>query len=171
MFMSDDKIILRAIEPEDLDTLYVIENDEQLWDRGVTNVHYSRYILHNYIAESKGDIYADRQVRLMVENAEGETVGIIDLVDFDPSHLRAEIGIVIQRKFRHKGYAYEALRKMLSYASRILHLHQLYVYIDSDNDISLKLFQKVGFCRTVCLKDWLYDGKSYHDAILMQYFL
>ena len=40
-------IRLRAIEPEDLDLLYQIENDSSLWDVGTTNVPYSRYTLHD----------------------------------------------------------------------------------------------------------------------------
>ena len=38
-------IRLRAIEPEDLDLLYRIENDRELWNVGTTNVPYSRYTL------------------------------------------------------------------------------------------------------------------------------
>ena len=65
---------LRAMEPEDLDMLYMIENDRKLWDVGVTNVPYSRYVLHDYIANSSGDIYTDHQVRLIIEKGVGETV-------------------------------------------------------------------------------------------------
>ena len=64
--MNSDKVTLRAMEPEDLDLLYRIENDRQLWDVGSTNVPYSRYVLHDYIANSSGDVYTDRQVRLIV---------------------------------------------------------------------------------------------------------
>ena len=77
---------LRAVEPEDLDLLYGIENDTRLWNVGTTNVPYSRYTLHDYIANSADDIYTDRQVRLIVENEEGRTVGLADLVRFDPQH-------------------------------------------------------------------------------------
>ena len=43
------QIRLRAIEPEDLDYLYRIENDKRLWDVGETNMPYSRYALHEYV--------------------------------------------------------------------------------------------------------------------------
>ena len=62
---------LRAIEPEDLDLLYRIENDTALWAVGTSNVPYSRYLLHDYVAHATADIYTDRQARLMVDNAEG----------------------------------------------------------------------------------------------------
>ena len=92
--MNHSNIRLRAIEPEDLDILYEIENDRELWDVGATNVPYSRYSLHNYIATQTSDIYADRQLRLMIENEEGQTVGIADLMNFDPRHRRAVLRCV-----------------------------------------------------------------------------
>ena len=74
-----NEIRLRALEPEDLDVLYAIENDLDLWSVGYTTVPYSRYLLHDYIANSQCDIYADRQVRLVVEMEDGsDVVGIVD---------------------------------------------------------------------------------------------
>ena len=69
--MNLTKVRLRAMEPEDLDFLYNIENDRELWNVGNTNVPYSRYVLHDYIANATNDIYSDGQVRMIVENAEG----------------------------------------------------------------------------------------------------
>ena len=51
MFAADN-IRLRALEPEDLEWLYSVENDEELWQWGSSNVPYSRYTLKTYIAES-----------------------------------------------------------------------------------------------------------------------
>ena len=118
-------VTLRAIEPEDLDVLYEIENDLDLWTVGYSNSPYSRYLLHDYIANSQCDIYADRQLRLIVENEEGEVVGIADLNDFEPRHNRAEMGIVVRKGFRGEGYARAMVMHLLDYARSIIHLHQL----------------------------------------------
>lgn len=159
------------MEPEDLDVLYRIENDVRLWNVGATNVPYSRYALHDYIANASGDIYTDRQVRLMIENEQGYVVGIVDIVNFDPQHLRAEVGIVIENRFRNRGYAYSALIQIAEYSLAILHLHQLYALVDIANLESIGLFKKVGYRECGELKDWLFDGKEYHNALLMQTFL
>ncbi len=169
--METPTVRLRAIEPEDLDFLYGIENDTTLWNVGTTNVPYSRYMLHDYVANARNDIYSDRQVRMMIENEQGEVIGIVDIMNFDPRHLRAEIGIVIKRDFRNKGYALAAIAKIKMYAFDILHLHQLYAYVNKDNAESMKLFEKSGFDSYNELKDWLFDGKNYHSALLMQLFL
>ena len=162
---------LRALEPEDLDLLYQIENNRELWQVGATNVPYSRYTLHDYIATSSDDIFADRQVRLIVENEQGEAVGIADLVNFDPQHQRAEVGIVILPDFRRKGYATAAIQSLCDYAVRVVHLHQLYAVVDSTNVQAVSLFEKVGFKTRNTLREWLFDGRWYHDAVLMQRFL
>ena len=162
-------IRLRAMEPEDLDLLYRIENDEALWGLGVTNVPYSRYVLHDYISRSTGDIYTDKQVRLMIENAQGETVGVVDLTDFDPKNQRAEVGIVVMNAHRQKGYATAAMQQLHRYAHSTLHLHQLYVMIPSDNTASRRLFLAMGYQEKAPLAEWLYDGTRHHDAVLLQY--
>jgi diamine N-acetyltransferase len=164
-------VTLRAIEPEDLDLLYQIENNQQLWHVGATNVPYSRYTLHDYIATSSDDIYADRQVRLIIESDDHQTVGICDIVRFEPQHLRAEAGIVIMKPYRRQGYAEAALGQLAHYAFSILHLHQLYAVVAADNEPALKLFRKSGFSYETQLRDWLFDGHNYADAVVMQRFL
>lgn len=165
------QVRFRAMEPEDLDVLYKIENDTNLWGVGVTNVPYSRYMLHDYIANASGDIYADRQVRMMIDDERGRSVGIVDITDFEPRHQRAELGIVIQCSERRRGLAAAAVERLKDYARDILHLHQLYAYVDSENEAALALFRKCGFSSGAELEDWLFDGEKYRNAVLMQYFL
>lgn len=159
---------LRAMEPEDLDALYQIENTPGLWSVGNTNVPYSRYVLHDYIAHASNDIYADRQVRLVIENAAGEMVGMLDIVNFDPQHRRAEVSIVIKDSHHGCGYASAAVAKAKDYALHVLHLHQLYAVVSTGNEASLRLFANLGFSEGCVLADWLYDGEKYTDARLMQ---
>ncbi len=169
---------LRAIEPEDLDLLYRIENDADLWAVGTTNVPYSRYTLHDYIATSSDDIYADRQLRLIIEKTDVSpltshpsplTIGIADLINFDPRHRRAEIGIVVEQPHRRKGYAREALEALHDYARRVIHLHQLYVIISIGNQPARQLFHSMGYRTTATLTDWLLlSDNTFSDAVVMQ---
>ena len=156
------------MEPEDLDLLYRIENDVKLWNVGLSNVPYSRYTLHDYVANASNDIYQDRQVRMMIENSDGATVGIIDIVNFDPSNRRAEVGLIILDRYRRQGYASSALRRVSDYALNVLHLRQLFAFIDKGNEPSVCLFCSQGYVQAASIRDWLYDGREYHDAWLVQ---
>lgn len=159
---------LRAMEPEDLELLYTVENDSSIWDMGPTTMPYSRDVLRQYILSTTGDIFIDKQVRLIVETADGTTVGIADINSFDAKHMRAEVGIVILPEYRNKGYATQAIQLLADYSLHTIHLHQLYAIVPSINIASKKVFEKCGFHATIELKDWLFDGKKYKNALFLQ---
>lgn len=159
---------LRAMEPEDLELLYTVENDSSIWDMGPTTMPYSRDVLRQYILSTTGDIFIDKQVRLIVETADGTTVGIADINSFDAKHMRAEVGIVILPEYRNMGYATQAIQLLADYSLHTIHLHQLYAIVPSTNIASKKVFEKCGFHATIELKDWLFDGKKYKNALFLQ---
>lgn len=167
--LQNDEIRLRALEPEDLDRLYRWENDSTLWSVSNTLAPYSQYVLREYIAESRRDIYDLKQLRLMIEiTAEQKTIGMIDLFDFDPHNRRAGVGILIDPACQQKGWATEALRLLIGYAFSFLKLHQLYAHIPATNERSRSLFLRCGFKETGCLTDWITADEGYEDVIVMQ---
>ena len=139
--LSDENIHLRALEPEDLNFLFTIENDESFWEVSSTQTPFSRFILEQYIANSHQDIFEAKQLRLIIEdNNTKKNVGIIDLFDYSPQHKRAGIGILIIESEQNKGFASQALKLLIDYSFELLDLHQLFANISSENDKSLKLF-------------------------------
>lgn len=169
--LSNDKIKLRAVEPEDLDILYKWENTTALWMHGNTLAPYSKLVLRQYINDTLSmDIYQSRQLRLMVDNIENNaTVGTIDLYDIDIHNRRAGIGIVIDDDHRRNGYAIQALNLMADYAFNFLYLHQLYAYIAIGNTKSINLFVKIGYQEAGTLKEWLQRGDTFEDVLIFQY--
>ena len=87
-------IRLRAPEPEDLEVMFRFENATDVWEMSNTTGPYSRFQLKQYIEQTQNDLFADRQLRLMIENGNRQVVGIVDLCSFDPLHNRAEVGIM-----------------------------------------------------------------------------
>ncbi len=168
-----NQLILRAIEPSDIDLLYNWENNREIWKVSNTITPFSKYILQKYIENSHLDIYQTKQLRLMIDVVnpkEGhKTVGAIDLFDFDAYHLRAGVGILIGgTNDRNQGIASKALNELSVYAFEILGLHQLYCNITIDNNASLRVFEKAGY--TICgtKKDWIKYQQGYLDEIILQ---
>lgn len=168
--MNQQEVMLRAIEPEDLDLLYQIENDIQEWGVGNASVPYSRYMLHQYITNSKADIYADCQMRLVIQLTDGTLLGLIDVIDFDPRHRRAEVGIVIRQCFRRKTYASQAIAKLIAIVHQ-WNIHQLYAIVANSNEPAFATFSKAGFTHSATLSDWLCNGDTYEDATLFQMYI
>lgn len=153
---------LRALEPEDLELVHNIENDTSLWAWGALSQPISRYTVRQYLESQHADIYQDSQLRLVITNEE-QPVGIIDLTDFSPHHLRAEVGIVILTKYQGRGIASEALRQIAQYAKLQLHLSTLYAYVAEDNLPAQALFRSAGYKANSTLHRWI-EGR--HSATL-----
>jgi diamine N-acetyltransferase len=161
--------MLRAVEPEDLDLMYLVENDTTLWSVGRSNVPYSRYTLRQYIEQTSNDINADGQVRLVVAlNENRNAIGFVDLQNYDVRHRRAEVGIVLLPEWQHQGYANEVLGILEQYASKHLFIHQLYALISVGNTSALSLFANAGYKKTATLLQWLCNGEEWQDAMVYQ---
>ena len=153
--LKGNTIYLRALEPEDLEFVYAIENNESVWEVSNTQTPYSRFLIKQYLENAHQDIYEAKQLRLAIcLNDTQKAIGLIDLFDFDPKNSRAGLGLVIaDLASRNKGIGSEALELVINYSFQQLQLHQLYANIGSDNEISLQLFTKFGFQKigSVCL--------------------
>lgn len=155
MFLKAKNIQLRAIEPRDASDLYEWENDRSIWAISNTQIPFSRFVLEEFTNSSHQDIYTNKQLRLMVEEAgSNQTIGCIDIFEFDPQHARAGVGIYIHKDFREKGFANECLQLVVDYAFKTLHLKQVYSHINASNVASLNLFLKNGFEKTALKKCW-----------------
>jgi len=169
MSLSGEKIILRALEPEDLNFLYQIENNESFWEVSHTQTPFSKYILKRYLENAHLDIYESKQLRLLIEEkSTRKQIGMIDLFDYNPQHKRAGIGILIHPDFEKKGFASEALSIIINYSFSHLQMHQLYANITSDNIKSLALFHKYNFIKTGVKKDWILSEGKFKDEVLFQ---
>lgn len=167
--LSNDIITLRALEPTDLDTLYQWENDTALWVVSNTAAPYSREALWHYLEQYTGDIYAQRQLRLMVTlNQDGTPVGTVDFLNFDPLNNRAELGLFIAPEHRGKGLGRQALELLTAYSREHIGLRQLYVFIAVDNEVCLNLFEDYGYRRVGTINSWVKRGNTYRDVALLQ---
>ncbi len=176
IYSSENPAIrLRALEPEDLELVYRIENDPTFWRHGATTVPYSRYALRQFITDCTGDIYRDGQVRLVVEflketerhETQWKAIGFADLVNFDAIHMRAEIGLLILPEYQgcHHG---EAAMNALCHYAQSLHLHQIYAIIAATNKPATQLFTRLGFEASAPLRDWLRGEDDFVDAVVWQ---
>ncbi|MBB1140434.1 GNAT family N-acetyltransferase [Myroides sp. WP-1] len=168
--LETDTIYLRALEPEDLEFIYQIENDVSLWEVSNTQTPYSRFLIHQYLENAHLDIYEAKQLRLVICAKEtNETLGLIDLFDFDPKNSRAGVGIVIQNdENRAQGIGAQALELVLNYSREYLYLNQLYANIASDNQASIRLFAKFNFQQIGIKKAWTKVGQTFKDEIMYQ---
>ncbi len=170
MYLENNNLRLRALEPEDLAYLYKWENNTNLWIYGNTLTPYSKLALRTYISETQQqDIYEAKQLRLMIELKSSKAViGTIDLYEFDFHHSRAGIGILIDEDYRNNNYASQTLEIIKEYVFSFFKIKQIFAYIGTDNLQSVRLFEKAGYSRSGELIDWIRDGSDYKNVYIYQ---
>lgn len=167
--LKGEHIRLRALEPDDLDFLYKLENNAAIWEISGTTTPYARHVLKQYLDNAHRDIYDVKQLRLCICAESDTVIGLIDLFDFDPKNHRAGIGIVVlEDKNRNRGVGAEAISLLTDYAFSILGLRQLYANVIEGNDASIHLFKKLGFEEVGIKKDWIFSDGIYKNEILFQ---
>ena len=168
--INSKSIVLRAMEPEDIDKLYLWENDPEVWIVSNTYIPFSKHFLSQFIINSQNDLFIDKQLRLMIMLKKDETcIGTLDFFEFDPMHKRAGLGILVDKEHRNKGIASEAISLAIQYAFDHLNLHQLFCHITEDNDISAKVFFNAGFEQTGIKKDWILTSTGAKNVLFLQY--
>lgn len=169
MSLEGELTRLRALEAEDIDLLYAWENDPAVWGVSGTLTPFSRHTLRRFLDEQRFDLYAARQLRLVVETRDRHAVGLVDLFDFEPVDLRAGVGILIHDTGdRGRGYATDALAILCRYARQSLRLHQLWCDVTADNTASLALFRRAGFTECGRKHAWRRTPDGWTDELLLQ---
>jgi diamine N-acetyltransferase len=170
--MIGPNLLLRAPEPDDIDSIFRWENDTDIWHLSNTITPFSRFAIEQFVLNTDNDIFTSKQLRLMIDChssvAGTSTIGSIDLFDFDPHHKRAGIGILIDKGSRNKGYASEALVLLIEYCFNTLNLHQLYCNIGQNNAESIHLFTNAGFTECGHKKDWILLKGLWTDELMFQ---
>ncbi len=168
--LTGNTIYLRALEPNDLDFLYFLENSTELWEISGTTTPYSKFVLEQYLENAHRDIYDVKQLRLCICTKEDDkAIGLIDLFDFDPKNHRAGVGLVIlKEEERNKGVGSEAVLLVCDYVFSVLELRQLFANVVEDNRASVHLFEKLGFEKVGVKKDWIFSKGLYKNEILFQ---
>lgn len=166
----DYKLILRALEPEDAVIMYEAENDESAWKYSDYLAPLSQELLQHYALTYDAEPFRSGQLRLIIENNK-IPIGILDLFEISPRHLRAEIGIYLFPQFRGKGLGTEALKAAKDYCRNRLCLHQLAASIAISNYSAKHCFNNAGFVVSGVRPDWLRTPEGYEDIEIFSVFL
>ncbi len=170
------EVRLRAVEPSDVDRLYLWENDRKIWPFGGTRAPMSRHQLWEYASNYDANPFSAGQLRLMIEVATDDgddkgiaTCGVLDLYDIDPVNSRTMVGIMVAPQWRGRGIAARALKAAGEYCRDTLALATIAAEVAADNLPSIKLFgEKAGYSAVGRRPSWYRRADRFADAVLFQ---
>lgn len=160
--MSGD-LKLRPLEREDLKFVHRLNNDAKIMSYWFEEP-YEAFV---ELQELYDKHIHDQSERRLILELDGQMVGLVELMEIDYIHRRAEFQIIIDPKFQGHGYAVSATKLAMKYAFHVLNLHKLYLVVDKVNEKAIHVYEKVGFIREGELIDEFFVDGTYHDAIRM----
>ncbi len=165
MIIKNGCVTLRAMEERDINLLFEMINSPEI-EKALGNfcLPVSETQQREWVLNYRN---TEKQIRLMIELSNGETIGVIMLYDIDMKNGTAEVGYKISapRENRIRGDMTDALRGMLDYAFYELRLQCVIAHSLSDNEASIRLLEKVGFNREGLLRQRVYQSGQYCDLI------
>ncbi|EKN1157392.1 spermidine N1-acetyltransferase [Listeria monocytogenes] len=160
--MSGD-LKLRPLEREDLKFVHRLNNDAKIMSYWFEEP-YEAFV---ELQELYDKHIHDQSERRFILELVGQMVGLVELMEIDYIHRRAEFQIIIDPKFQGHGYAVSATKLAMKYAFHVLNMHKLYLVVDKVNEKAIHVYEKVGFIREGELIDEFFVDGTYHDAIRM----
>ena len=155
------RLILKVLGPDySSDVLRFYKNDQELFEQYEADRSPSFYTeghQRTILQLEYGLTLKLSQVRFYVflkENPE-KIIGTVCLYDISSTYSRAEIGYKFASEYHHKGYATEAVEKLIDIAFTDLNLHRLGAHVQEDNIASIKLLTGLGFGQEGICRDYL----------------
>lgn len=95
-----------------------------------------------------------------ITDDEDTYLGTISLKDIDLESKKAEYAISLREMAKGTGVSVLATKRLLEIAFKELNLNRVYLYVLTDNERAIRLYQKCGFVYEGTLRDHIYiDGK------------
>lgn len=156
---------LRAIEPSDSELLLKMMNDPEI-EMSTVGEHapVSANQQNQWVAGYKND---DRNIRLMIELANGKTIGMISLTSIDykngTAHTGFKIGCPFEDRMKHD--TFDACAALYLYAFQYLRLNCIEGQTLEDNAFSLNLQKRLGFQMEGVLRERVFKNGKYQNLI------
>ncbi|WP_413376763.1 spermidine N1-acetyltransferase [Alkalihalobacillus sp. 1P02AB] len=157
---------LRPLEREDLKYVHKLSNDARIMSYWFEEPYEAFVELQDLFDKH---IHKQNERRFIIED-HAEIIGLVELVEIDYIHRRAEFQIIIDPHAQGKGYALTTTHLAMKYAFHILNLHKLYLLVDTENHKAIHIYKKAGFQIEGELKDEFFVEGQYRDAFRMYIF-
>ena len=160
VMVNDRQVSLRPLEREDLFFVHQLNNNATVM-RYWFEEPYETFVELSALYDEH---IHDQTERRFVVVCDERKAGLVELVEIDLIHRRAEFQIIISPEYQGKGLAARAMWLALEYGFGVLNLHKIYLIVDNDNAKAISVYKKLGF--RVEIQEFFVNGR-YHDATRM----
>ena len=146
MILETDRLVLRRLQPDDLDDLFTLYSDPEVrryFPEGTLTYEETKEELDWFLAGDPDHPELGLWATVLKET--GEFIGRCGLLPWTiDGRPEVEVAYMISRARWGKGYGTEAARGVLTYGFQALGLTRLICLIDHDNEASKRVAENIG---------------------------
>ncbi|MGH2694359.1 MAG: GNAT family N-acetyltransferase [Actinomycetota bacterium] len=165
--LEGEKVILRPVEDDDLETLYEFDSDLEVHALA-DDEPWAPKSREDWEEEFRSMLKKTDENAIFAIEADGALIGSCSLENFDYTARICELGIVIgDRDFWGKGFGRDAVGLLLEYAFDELNMNKVYLTVRSDNERAIRSYEACGFEREGLLRQHMWTDGDYRDLVAM----
>lgn len=169
MEFRTERLYIRPVCIEDKESMYRYRSDSET-NKYLSLIPQSVEDVAAFIDKTSVDINVPGTwfQLVIMEQASNLLIGDIGIhfLDTDSENKQVEIGYTLDKGFRRKGYATEALKIVIDYLINQLNKHRITASIDPVNIDSIKLVERLGFRQEAhFVESIFFHGKWVDDLV------
>ncbi len=167
MKLETNRLIIRPIKVTDKNEIFKYRSDKE------SNIY------QEWIPESIDDveIFIDKVAKqinetktwfqfVIIEKETQKLMGDLGVHFWDDENKQVEIGCTLNKDFQNKGYATEAVEKVIDYLFKELNKHRITASIDPQNINSKRLVERIGFRKEAHFVESLMINGNWVDDLI-----
>ncbi|MFM0732803.1 spermidine N1-acetyltransferase [Paraburkholderia sediminicola] len=158
------ELTLRPLERTDLRFVHEVNNNAKIMRYWFEEPYETFSELTQLYDQHVHDL---RERRFVAIDNDGQTVGVVELIELDYIHRRGEFQIIIAPHAQGRGYATIATQLAIDYAFSVLNLRKVYLIVDKSNTAAIHVYEKCGFRHEAELIEEFFGNGRYHNALRM----
>ncbi|MGU3540924.1 spermidine N1-acetyltransferase [Methylobacterium sp. A54F] len=162
--VAPEAVRLRPLEREDLKFVHQLNNNDSIMRYWFEEAYESFAELAQLCERN---IHNQTERRFIIAAADGQSAGMVELVEINHLHRRCEFQIAVHPSFQGRGFARTATHIAIDYAFSVLNIHKLYLHVDRDNARAVRIYESCGFMAEGVLRDEFFVNGKYRDAVRM----
>jgi RimJ/RimL family protein N-acetyltransferase len=166
--LKGQKVILRAMEREDLARLHSFNNDLEVELAGGGDPPMPQSLARLQAEYESQAGQGGRDGAGFAIEADGQLIGQCALFQFDHTGQTCMLGITIGDKtYWGQGYGREAVSLLLGYAFRLRNMRRVYLSVNGTNERAIRAYQACGFVEEGRLRQHVWSDGHYIDLVYM----
>lgn len=166
--LKGEKVILRAVERDDLPRLWQFNNDAEVEVAGGGDPPMPQSLARLQAEFDRRTGTGGRDGAQFAIEADGVMIGQCGLLDLNETDRTCELGITIGDKaYWGQGYGRDAVRVLLDYAFRLRNARKVWLRVWGNNERAIHSYLACGFVEEGRLRRHVWSAGRYVDLVYM----